>query len=171
MFVTYPKLKNKIIFIFIYNCLIVQIFLLCIEMSGACKPPWKFCLRVIIAIKVCCNLPITNLRILVITKNVYCTFRLNFPLPGRDDNGRKVIYISTGGYDPKETNLADILKIGFMSTDVMLLEEPVQVWSFTFFKLVIRITQTFQFDVETHGGFIRGLNKKAIGFMAQLPPG
>ena len=59
---------------------------------------------------------------------IFCyPYRVNFPLPGRDDNGRKVVYINTGGYDPKETNLADVLKVGFMASDVMLLEEPTQV--------------------------------------------
>ena len=48
-------------------------------------------------------------------------------MPGRDDQGRKVIYINTGGYDPKETSLADVLKVGFMGTDVLLMEEETQV--------------------------------------------
>ncbi len=60
-------------------------------------------------------------------QNGRCFRRLQFPLPGRDDEGRKVVYISTGGYDPKEVPLADVLKIGFMTTDIMLLEEETQV--------------------------------------------
>ena len=58
---------------------------------------------------------------------IFIFFRINFPLPGRDDQGRKVIYIDTGGYDPKETSLADVLKVGFMGTDVLLMEEETQV--------------------------------------------
>ena len=61
------------------------------------------------------------------TTIIFIFFIINFPLPGRDDQGRKVIYINTGGYDPKETSLADVLKVGFMGTDVLLMEEETQV--------------------------------------------
>ncbi len=53
--------------------------------------------------------------------------RILFPLSGRDDHGRKVMYISTGGYDPNETSLDDVFRIGFMSIDALIQNEDTQV--------------------------------------------
>ena len=38
------------------------------------------------------------------------------------------MYVSTGGYDPKELDLSVVLKVGFMTTDILLLQEDVQVY-------------------------------------------
>lgn len=52
---------------------------------------------------------------------------IQFPLPGRDKDGRKVVLIRTGAYDPKETPMSDVMKIGFITSDLLLLEEETQV--------------------------------------------
>jgi len=52
---------------------------------------------------------------------------LQIPLPGRDDEGRKVVLVQTGGYDPKETPMSDVMKVGFIVSDLLLLEEETQV--------------------------------------------
>ncbi len=38
-----------------------------------------------------------------------------------------MVYINTGGYDPKEMGLGPVLKVGYINTDVMLLDEQTQV--------------------------------------------
>ena len=42
------------------------------------------------------------------------------------------MYISTGGYDPKELDLSAVLKVGFMTTDILLLDEDIQVQTIFF---------------------------------------
>lgn len=111
--------------------------------------------------------------------SMFWYFRLQVPLPGRDDEGRKVILIRTGNlyititfrlykrlanthtkatrwvaewhscafpginsltqkslpnvsrvpgaYDPKETPMSEVMKVGFITSDLLLLEEETQV--------------------------------------------
>ncbi|CAH1779665.1 unnamed protein product [Owenia fusiformis] len=55
---------------------------------------------------------------------------MQVPLPGRDDNGRKVILVRTGGYDPYKHDFGFTLKTGFMMNDILLLDEENQVHGF-----------------------------------------
>jgi len=52
---------------------------------------------------------------------------LNVPLPGKDKQGRTVILIQTGGYDPAKVEFADVMRVGFMTSDVLLLDPETQV--------------------------------------------
>lgn len=51
----------------------------------------------------------------------------NVPLPGKDKYGRSVILVGTGAYDPKIHDYADVMRAGFMTSDVMLMDEEFQV--------------------------------------------
>jgi len=48
-------------------------------------------------------------------------------LPGKGKNNQTVLLVGTGNYDPKIHDYADVMRIGFMTSDVMLLNEDVQV--------------------------------------------
>lgn len=48
-------------------------------------------------------------------------------LPGKGKNGQTVLLVGTGNYDPKVHDYADVMRIGFMTSDVLLLDEETQV--------------------------------------------
>jgi len=52
---------------------------------------------------------------------------LNVPLPGKDKQGRTVMLVQTGGYDPSKHDFVDVMRVGFMSSDVILLDPETQV--------------------------------------------
>ncbi|CAH1779664.1 unnamed protein product [Owenia fusiformis] len=55
---------------------------------------------------------------------------MQIPLPGRDDQGRKVILVRSGGYDPYKHDFGAMMKTSFMMNDILLMDEENQVHGF-----------------------------------------
>ncbi|XP_013412324.1 alpha-tocopherol transfer protein-like [Lingula anatina] len=52
------------------------------------------------------------------------------PLPGRDDQNRKVMLYRTGAFDPKVHDFSDVMRLGFITTDILLMDELNQIHGF-----------------------------------------
>jgi hypothetical protein len=72
------------------------------------------------------------------------------PLPLPDDKGRRVILTRTGGYDPQEVKIVDVLKVQMMIADVLLEEDD-------------RVAISGTVDVMDH-------SKATLAHMAQFSP-